>query len=281
MRVMVTGGNGFLGTYVMRDLERNGHDVFAPSSKKYDLRTDDGIARAFQHGVEGLVHLAAVVGGIGANGDHPAQFFYENALMGLRLIHTAHELGLRKVLTVGTACSYPAFAPVPQAEEDFWMGYPASATAPYAMAKKMLLVQSQAYRKEYGLNAVYVVMSNLYGPGDNFNLKTGHVVPSVIRKVQRARDEKQAEVILWGSGMATRDFLYVEDAARGVVAAFEEYDEPAPLNLGTGRETPIYGLAETVTMLMGYDGVITWDRSRPDGQLRRCLDVTHARALGW
>ena len=282
MRVMVTGGNGFLGRYVVRELEANGHDVFAPSSKEYDLTTDDGLAQVFREPVDGLIHLAAVVGGIGANGDHPGRFFYENALMGIRLIDTATAHSIKKVLTVGTACSYPAFGPIPQMEEDFWHGYPARATAPYAMAKKMLLVQQQAYRKEYGLHAAYVILANLYGPGDNFDLATGHVVPSVIRKVQLARDEKRYEAIMWGTGMATRDFLYVEDAARGIRLAFENYDEPDPLNLGSGVEVPVYGLVDTVTMLMGYSGVITWDHSRPDGQLRRCLDITKAKdRLDW
>jgi GDP-L-fucose synthase len=280
VRVLVTGGNGFLGRHVVAELERRGHQIIAPRSKQHDLTTPEGVTRAldmFGLGTEVVVHLAARVGGIGANVAHPAEFFYENAIMGIELMEQAMEVEVKKFVTVGTACCYPADAPTPQREEDLWKGYPVADTAPYAMAKKMLLVQSQAYRQEYGFNAIYLIPTNLYGPGDNFDLETGHVIPSLVRKFVDAVDEGSVRVPLWGTGLTTRDFLYVTDAAYAIAEAMERYDQPEPMNIGTGVEVRIDYLARLIARLTGYQGAMMWNADKPSGQARRCLDVTRMR----
>jgi GDP-L-fucose synthase len=278
-RVMVTGGGGFLGQAVVRELAAQGADeVFVPRSGDHDLRTREGVLSALSVGRPDLViHLAAVVGGIGANREHPGSFFYQNAIMGIQLMEEARLAGVDRYLTVGTVCSYPKFTPVPFQEQDLWDGYPEETNAPYGLAKKMLLVQSQAYRDEYGFDAVYVIPVNLYGPGDNFDPGSSHVIPALIRKVVDAHDRGDAEVPVWGTGSASREFLYVDDAARGVVLAAASLDSADPVNLGVGRETTIRELAERICELVGYRGRLAWDTSKPDGQPRRALDTSRAR----
>jgi GDP-L-fucose synthase len=283
-RYLVTGGSGFLGRRVVAELEGSGASVvFVPRSAEYDLRTGNDIDRALAAGrPDVVVHLAAVVGGIGANRAHPGRFFYENAIMGIELIERARRAGVPKVVVVGTVCSYPKFTPVPFSEEDLWNGYPEETNAPYGLAKKMLLVQAQAYRQEYGFNAIYLVPVNLYGPGDNFDPATSHVIPALIRKFVEANRAGDGEVVGWGTGTPTREFLYVDDAARGIRMATEGYDEADPVNLGSGDEISIRELAEKVAALVGYEGGLVWDPSKPDGQPRRRLDVTRAeRAFGF
>ncbi len=280
-RVMVTGGGGFLGQAVVRQLQVSGADqVFVPRSRDYDLRTIDGIRRALADGTpEMVIHLAAVVGGIGANREHPGSFFYQNAIMGIALMEEARLAGVGRYLTVGTVCSYPKFTPVPFREESLWDGYPEETNAPYGLAKKMLLVQSQAYRAEYDFDAVYVIPVNLYGPGDDFEPATSHVIPALIRKVVEAHDRGDPEVPVWGTGSATREFLYVDDAAVGVTLAAASLDSAEPVNLGVGQETSIRDLAAQICDLVGYRGRLVWDPSKPDGQPRRALDTRRAREL--
>jgi GDP-L-fucose synthase len=277
--IMVTGGGGFLGQAVVRELEANGADrVFVPRSRDYDLRTVEGVRRALADGQPRLVlHLAAVVGGIGANREHPGSFFYQNAIMGIQLIEEARLAGVDRFLTVGTVCSYPKFTPVPFREDSLWDGYPEETNAPYGLAKKMLLVQSQAYRDEYGFDAVYVVPVNLYGPGDDFDPRTSHVIPALIRKVVEAHERGDTTVPVWGSGTASREFLYVDDAARGIVLAALRYDSGEPVNLGVGQETTIRELVARICDIVGYEGEVVWDPSKPDGQPRRALDTERAR----
>jgi GDP-L-fucose synthase len=278
-RVMVTGGGGFLGQAVVRELGDNGADqVFVPRSHEYDLRTVEGVRRALKDGrPEMVIHLAAVVGGIGANREHPGSFFYQNAIMGIQLMEEARLAGVERYLTVGTVCSYPKFTPVPFREETLWDGYPEETNAPYGLAKKMLLVQSQAYRDEYGFDAVYVIPVNLYGPGDDFDPRTSHVIPALIRKIVDAHDRGDAAVPVWGTGSASREFLYVDDAARGVVLAAARLDGPEPVNLGVGQETTIRALVERICDIVGYQGRLEWDPTKPDGQPRRALDTSRAR----
>jgi GDP-L-fucose synthase len=278
-RVMVTGGGGFLGRAVVRELAANGADeVFVPRSRDYDLRTIEGVRRALRDGrPEAVIHLAAVVGGIGANREHPGSFFYQNAIMGIQLMEEARLAGVERYLTVGTVCSYPKFTPVPFREETLWDGYPEETNAPYGLAKKMLLVQSQAYRDEYGFDAVYVIPVNLYGPGDDFDPRTSHVIPALIRKVVDAHDRGDPTVPVWGTGSASREFLYVDDAARGVVLAAARLEGPEPVNLGVGQETTIRELVELICTIVGYQGSLEWDASKPDGQPRRALDTSRAR----
>jgi len=278
-RVMVTGGLGFLGRAVVARLVASGADtVFVPASSEYDLRTVDGIRRALDVGrPEQIIHLAAVVGGIGANRDNPGRFFYENAVMGIHLIEEARLAGVGRFLTVGTVCSYPKHTPVPFQEASLWDGYPEETNAPYGLAKKMLLVQSQAYREQYGFDASYVIPVNLYGPGDNFDPASSHVIPALIRKFVLAIERGDPTVEVWGTGSASREFLYVDDAARGIVLAAERYSSPEPVNLGVGREVRIRALVELIGRLTGFAGEIVWDATKPDGQPRRALDTSRAR----
>lgn len=248
-----------------------------PRSAQYDLRDRSAIAKLFADARPTLVlHLAAVVGGIGANRDHPGRFFYENAVMGIELIEQARLAALEKVVVVGTICAYPKHTPVPFREDALWEGYPEETNAPYGIAKKALLVQCQAYRQEYGLNAIFLLPVNLYGPRDNFDLQSSHVIPALIRKCVEARDRGSSHVDCWGTGAPTREFIYVEDAARGIIGAAESYDKAEPVNIGSGMEISIRDLAELIAKLTGFRGQIRWDPSKPDGQPRRCLDVTKA-----
>ena len=278
-RVMVTGGAGFLGSAVTRRLREAGAtEIFVPKAEDYDLRKLADIDRALTDARPDLViHLAAVVGGIGANRENPGRFFYDNAIMGIQLIEQARLAGVAKLLTVGTVCAYPKFTPVPFREDDIWNGYPEETNAPYGLAKKMLLVQSQAYRDQYGFNAIYLIPVNLYGPGDNFNPENSHVIPALIKKCVDARERGDTFIEAWGTGSASREFLYVEDAARGIVLAAERYDGRDPVNLGVGSEITIRDLTELIARLTGFGGEIRWDPSKPDGQPRRALDTSRAR----
>lgn len=278
-RIMVTGGAGFLGTAVVRRLEAAGaRDVFVPRSADYDLRTADGIERALADArPEVIVHLAAVVGGIGANRENPGRFFHDNAIMGIALMERARLGGVDRFVGIGTVCSYPRDTPVPFREEDLWSGYPEETNAPYGLAKKMLLVQGQAYRAQYGFDAIHLIPVNLYGPGDDFDPASSHVIPALVRKCLEARDEGRDRIEVWGTGRATREFLFVEDAAEGIVLATERYDSPQPVNLGTGREIAIRDLVALIAELTGFRGEVRWDASRPDGQPRRALEVSRAR----
>jgi GDP-L-fucose synthase len=280
-KVMVTGGAGFLGSLVVEGLKARGcQNVFVPRSRDYDLRQVEAIKQALADGRPDIViHLAARVGGIGANRIHPAEFFYDNLLMGVQLLHESWRVGVQKFVAIGTVCAYPKFTPVPFREEEFWNGYPEETNAPYGLAKKMLLVQAQAYRQQYGFNAIYLIPVNLYGPGDNFDLESAHVIPALIRKCVEARMRRQESIVLWGTGKPTREFLYVEDAARGTVQAAEHYDGSEPVNLGSGEEISIERLALLIARLVGYTGRILWDPSKPDGQPRRRLETTRARDL--
>jgi GDP-L-fucose synthase len=283
-RVMVTGGAGFLGRAVVRHLESAGaRDVFVPRSAEYDLRTREGVDRALAVGrPDLLIHLAAVVGGIGANRENPGRFFYDNAQMGIALMEAARLAGVSKFVQIGTVCSYPKFTPVPFREDDLWNGYPEETNAPYGMAKKMLLVQGQAYRDQYGFNVIHLIPVNLYGPGDNFEPASSHVIPALIRKCVDAREAGAPSIEVWGTGAASREFLYVEDAADGIVTAAERYDGADPVNLGVGREITIRDLVALIAQLTGFRGEIHWDPRRPDGQPRRSLDVSRARErFGW
>jgi len=277
--VLVTGGAGFLGSAVVRHLRDAGAtEIFVPKVEDYDLRKLADVDRALADGRPDLViHLAAVVGGIGANRENPGRFFYDNAIMGIQLIEQARVAGVAKFLTVGTVCAYPKFTPVPFHEDDLWNGYPEETNAPYGLAKKMLLVQSQAYRDQYGFNAIYLIPVNLYGPGDNFNPKSSHVIPALIKKCVDARDRGDAFIEAWGTGSASREFLYVEDAARGIVLAAERYDGRDPINLGVGSEITIRDLLELIARLTNFTGEIRWDPTKPDGQPRRALDTSRAR----
>jgi GDP-L-fucose synthase len=278
-RAMVTGGSGFLGTAVVRRLRQAGAtQVFVPRSSEYDLRTRDGIARALAEGRPNLIiHLAAVVGGIGANRANPGRFFYENAIMGIELMEQARIATVEKFVGVGTVCSYPKFTPVPFREDDLWNGYPEETNAPYGLAKKMLLVQGQAYREQYGFNAIHLLPVNLYGPGDNFNPASSHVIPAFIRKCVEARDRQDPFIEVWGTGRASREFLYVDDAAEGIVLAAERYDDGDPVNLGVGAEITIRDLVELIARITGFKGELRWDATKPDGQPRRALDTSRAR----
>jgi GDP-L-fucose synthase len=277
-RVTVTGGAGFLGTPVVAKLkERGAGQVFVPRSRDYDLREKNDIVRMLDDlRPELLIHLAASVGGIGANQANPGQFFYENAIMGIQLIEQARRFGVGKTLIAGTICAYPKHTPVPFQEERLWDGYPEETNAPYGLAKKMLLVQAQAYREQYGMNVIYLLPVNLYGPGDNFDPETSHVIPALIRKFIEARDNGDEQVEIWGSGKATREFLYVDDAAEGMLLATEMYDKPDPINLGAGREISITELAITIRDMIGHPAQIVYDTSKPDGQPRRAIDTSLA-----
>ncbi|MEX0990746.1 MAG: GDP-L-fucose synthase [Actinomycetota bacterium] len=277
-RLLVTGGSGFLGRHLVAEFANAGYsDVFSPRSQEYDLRRIEDITRVLADSrPEIIVHLAAVVGGIGANQAHPGSFFYDNAVMGIQLMEQARLAGVEKLVVVGTVCSYPKFAPAPFREESLWDGYPEETNAPYGLAKKMLLVQAQAYREEFGFNAIYLLPANLYGPADNFDPVTSHVVPALIRKFSEAIHRDEERVVCWGTGTPTREFLFVTDAARGIRLATERYDGADPVNLGSGREVSIKDIAEMIAQVIGFGGEITWDASRPDGQPRRHLDTSRA-----
>lgn len=277
-RVLVTGGAGFLGQYVVDLLKKKGcKHIFVPLQQEYDLRKASAIKRALKEGDPNIIiHLAAVVGGIGANQRHPGSFFYDNIMMGVQLMEKARKYGVQKFVGIGTICAYPKFASVPFKEEDLWNGYPEETNAPYGLAKKMLLVQSQAYRQEYGFNSIYLLPVNLYGPGDNFSESSSHVIPAIIKKCVDAKRAKSPTITLWGTGKATREFLYVEDAANAIVLASELYNGAEPVNIGASREISIKDLGELIVRLTGYQGKIVWDTTKPDGQPRRKLDTTRA-----
>lgn len=278
-RVCVTGGDGFLGSFVQKTLkERGATEIFIPTIDKYDLTDINDVRRMLKDGQPDLIiHLAALAGGIGANRARPAEFFYKNLMMGVPLMHEAWEQGVSKFVAIGTICAYPKFTPVPFKEELLWEGYPEETNAPYGLAKKMLLVQSQAYREQYDFNSIYLLPVNLYGPRDNFNLETSHVIPALIRKMIDAEDRGQEKVVLWGDGSPTREFFYAGDAARGIVLAAERYNSSEPVNLGAGMEISIKDLALLIAKLTGFNGELVWDTSKPNGQPRRALDVTRAK----
>jgi GDP-L-fucose synthase len=280
-RVMVTGGGGFLGKAVVGRLRAAGvakDDIFVPRSKDYDLRTAEGVGDALADGEpQVVIHLAAVVGGIGANRENPGRFFYENAAMGVELMEQARRAGVEKFVQIGTVCSYPKFTPVPFHEDDLWNGYPEETNAPYGLAKKMLLVQGQAYRQQYGFDVIHLIPVNLYGPGDNFNPASSHVIPALIKKCVDARDAGDDHIEVWGTGAASREFLYVDDAAEGIVLATERYDDADPVNLGVGHEITIRDLVDLIVRFTGFQGEVRWDASKPDGQPRRALDTSRAR----
>ncbi len=277
-RVCVTGGAGFLGSFVVEGLRKHGaSQIFVPQIEEYDLVQKTDILRMLEDSRPDIIlHLAALVGGIGANRLRPAEFFYSNLMMGVQLIHEAWQSGVGKVVAVGTICAYPKHTPVPFKEENLWDGYPEETNAPYGLAKKMLLVQAQAYRQQYGFNVIFPLPVNLYGPRDNFDLETSHVIPAMIRKFVAAKEQGDPQVVLWGDGSPTREFLYVEDAAEGLLLAAERYDGPEPFNLGSGVEIQIKNLAEIIAGLTGFEGRIVWDTSKPNGQPRRALDTSRA-----
>ena len=279
-RIVITGGAGFLGRHLQAELCRSGarpENLLIPTIEEYDLTREADVERVYDTMKPTVViHLAAEVGGIGANRENPGRFFYSNMAMGLHLIEHARLVGLKKFVQVGTICAYPKFTPVPFREEDLWNGYPEETNAPYGIAKKALLVMLQAYRQQYGLNGIYLLPVNLYGPGDNFNPNSSHVIPALIRKFVEAQDRGQSEVVVWGTGAASREFLYVEDAARGIALATQKYESSEPVNLGAGFEITIKDLAAKIQRLVGFDGRIVWDSSKPDGQPRRCLDTQRA-----
>lgn len=278
-KILVTGGAGFLGHAVLAELVLRGaqrENITVPQFEDFDLRNLDACERAVK-GQDLVIHLAAKVGGIGFNRDHPGELFYDNAMMGIQMMETARRAGVEKFVAIGTICAYPKFTPVPFKEDDIWNGYPEETNAPYGLAKKMLLVQAQAYRQQYGFNAITLFPVNLYGPGDNFDLAASHVIPALIRKISEAKDANQNILDVWGTGKATREFLYVEDAARGIVKALESYNDPDPVNLGSGMEISIKDLVELICRLADFKGEIRWDTSKPDGQPRRMLDVSRAR----
>lgn len=277
-KVCVTGGAGFLGSFIVEKLkERGAREIFVPTIEEYDLVNGDDVRRMLDTSKPDIViHLAAQVGGIGANREHPAEFVYSNAMMGFQLIHESWKRGIEKFICLGTICAYPKFTPVPFKEENLWDGYPEETNAPYGLAKKLLLVQSQAYRQQYGFNCIYLLPVNLYGPRDNFRLDSSHVIPALIRKCVEAQDAGADSIEVWGDGSPTREFLYVEDAAEGILLAAEEYNGPEPVNLGSGNEIAIKDLVNLIARLTGFTGKIIWDASKPNGQPRRGLDTSRA-----
>jgi len=280
MRTLVTGGGGFLGSYVVERLRTEGLEPFVPRRRDYDLTEHADVVRLFADARPELVlHLAAEVGGIGANRANPGRYWYANLLMGVHVLEQCRLAGVEKVVLLGTICEYPKHTPVPFREEELWNGYPEETNAPYGIAKKSLLVGGQTYREQYGLNAIHLLPVNLYGPRDNFDLETSHVIPALIRKMLEARERGEREIVLWGDGSPTREFLHVEDCAEGIVLAAQRYDGAEPVNLGTGAEISIRALAELIGELTGFDGEIVWDTSKPNGQPRRALDTSRAMEL--
>jgi GDP-L-fucose synthase len=277
-RFVVTGGSGFLGKVLTRKMqERGANKIFIPRIENYNLVDPDDIDRMLlDSNPDVIIHLAAHVGGIGANSEHPAEFFYDNLMMGVQLMHKAWQTGVKKFVAIGTVCAYPKFTPVPFKEDDIWNGYPEETNAPYGLAKKMLLVQSQAYREQYGFNSIFLLPVNLYGPGDNFNLRSSHVIPALIRKCIEAEEKGIKEIEVWGDGSPTREFLYVEDAAEGILLATEFFNESLPVNLGSGHEISIKDLAEKIAFLSGFSGKLIWNTDKPNGQPRRGLDTSRA-----
>ncbi|MGC8800603.1 MAG: GDP-L-fucose synthase family protein [Chloroflexus sp.] len=277
-RVVVTGGAGFLGSYVVEKLNARGaRDVFVPRSRDYDLRHVDAIRQLLADSRPDIViHMAARVGGIGANRDHPAEFFYDNLMMGVQLLHESWKFGVGKFVTIGTVCAYPKYTPVPFKEDDLWNGYPEETNAPYGLAKKMLLVQGEAYRQQYGFNSIFLLPVNLYGPRDNFDLETSHVIPALIRKSIEAAERGDDHIVVWGDGSPTREFIYAADAAEGILLATERYNDPDPVNIGSSDEISIRDLVTLIAELTGFRGQIVWDTTKPNGQPRRKLDVSRA-----
>jgi GDP-L-fucose synthase len=277
-RFVVTGGAGFLGRAVVSKLkERGAEHIFVPRSAQYDLRDTERVLALLEDAKPDIIiHMAAVVGGIGANREHPAEFFYDNLMMGTQLMHESWRRGVQKFVTIGTVCAYPKFTPTPFKEDDIWDGYPEETNAPYGLAKKMLLVQGQAYHQQYGFNAIYLLPTNLYGPHDNFDPKSSHVIPALIKKVLDAQDAGEKEIVVWGDGSPTREFLFVDDAAEGILLATEKYDGTDPVNLGSGFEISIKDLVEKIAKHTGFEGSIVWDSEKPNGQPRRKLDVSRA-----
>jgi len=280
-RFCITGGSGFLGSYVVEKMKKRGaKEVFVPRIEHFNLVEREAIQRMLRDAKPDVVlHLAANVGGIGANRARPAEFFFDNLMMGTQLMHESCQFGVEKFVAIGTVCSYPKYTPVPFREDDLWDGYPEETNAPYGLAKKMMLVQSQAYRQQYGFNSIFLIPVNLYGPRDNFDLETSHVIPALIRKCVEAQERGEPKVILWGDGSPTREFLFVEDAAEGILLATERYDDSQPVNLGSGIEISVSELAHTIARLTGFEGRFEWDTSRPNGQPRRGLDVSRAESL--
>ena len=278
-RICVTGGAGFLGQHLVRNLQSKGaHDIFIPRYSEYDLVKGEDIARMLADAKPDIIiHLAAHVGGIGANLARPAEFFYDNLMMGVQLMHQAWQRGVEKVVALGTICAYPKYTPIPFKEENLWDGYPEETNAPYGLAKKMLLVQSQAYRQQYGFNSIFLLPVNLYGPGDNFDLASSHVIPALIRKCVEAKEQGADEIVAWGDGSPTREFIYVEDAAEGIALATQRYNGAEPVNIGSSFEISIKDLTELIARLTGFEGAIRWDTSKPNGQPRRKLDTSRAR----
>ena len=283
-RICVTGGAGFLGSFVLAALKQRGAtDIFVPHIEEFNLVNLPDVQRVLEISQPDIIiHLAALAGGIGANRARPADFFYINLMMGVQLMHFAWMRGVKKFVAIGTVCAYPKFTPVPFREENLWAGYPEETNAPYGLAKKMLLVQSQAYREQYGYNAIYLLPVNLYGPGDNFNLETSHVIPALVRKCIEAQERGDKEVVLWGDGSPTREFLYAGDAADGILTATEFYNGNEPVNIGSGQEISIKDLAEMIARLTGFEGKLVWDTTKPNGQPRRALDTSRAAEyFGW
>ena len=278
-RICVTGGAGFLGTHLIRDLKARGaQDIFIPTLEEYDLVEKDSIQKMLSDAKpDVIIHLAAHVGGIGANREQPAEFFYDNLMMGVQLLHEAYLAGVEKFVAIGTVCAYPKFTPVPFSEDDLWIGYPEETNAPYGLAKKMLLVQSQAYRDQYGYNSIFLLPVNLYGPGDNFNPRSSHVIPALIRKCVEAREQGADHIVVWGDGSPTREFIYVKDATRGIALATERYNQSDPVNIGSGFEISIKDLVEKIARMTGFEGKLVWDTSKPNGQPRRALDISRAK----
>ncbi len=278
-KICVTGGAGFLGTHLINDLRQRGaQHIFVPTIEKYNLVEGDAIKQLLKDSdPDVIIHLAAHVGGIGANREHPAEFFYDNLMMGVQLLHEAYLYGVEKFVAIGTVCAYPKFTPVPFSEDDLWIGYPEETNAPYGLAKKMLLVQSQAYRDQYGYNSIFLLPVNLYGPGDNFDPRSSHVIPALIRKCVEAKENGDDHIVVWGDGSPTREFIYVTDAARGIALATERFNKSIPVNIGSGFEISIKDLVEKIAKMTGFEGDLVWDTTKPNGQPRRALDTSRAK----